>query len=303
MSAATKPWRGSLLLAMPLKRPALVAGQQSQRSKVFVEAAQFDKTKLRFEEATTTKNGGTWIPIKYDDTRLLLHTGLVSCPFGASQYENKLTPTSFSMQISIDDDNPNALAVASVMKDVMDALKEHIPTIVTEPTAGVEYVDTCQQGNAQYAPMARVTLPLFKGKFTTQVVRRGKDPISLTTTNCTKVLGQGTVADGALRLAGAYYHEDDATSKARTGVSWQWHSVRLADENELTTAVSSERKAENTAVIDALMAAAPVVDDGKKKRKQPAAAAAAASEAKRAKTVHEDCTIEEVEEDAAAEHH
>lgn len=292
MSAATKPWHGSLLLAMPLKRPALVAGQQTQRSKVFVEASQFDKTKLRFEEPTTTKTGSTWIPIKYDDTRLLLHTGLVSCPFGASQYENKVTPTAFSMQISIDEDNPNALAVASVMKDVMDLLKAYIPTIAVEPAGGIEYVDTCQQGNTQYAPLARVTLPLFKGKFTTQVVRRGKDPISLTTANCLKVLGANTVADGALRLAGAYYHEE--ADKARAGLSWQWHSVRLADDSELTTAVSAERKAENTAVIDALMAAAPTADDSKKKRK--ASTAGGAKDAKRAKTVHEDCAIEEVED-------
>lgn len=284
---------------MPLKRPALAAGQKTQQSKLFVEASQFDKAKLRFLEPTSTKAGSTWIPIEYDQTRLLLHTGLVNCPFGASQYEKKVSPTAFSMQISIDDDNTNALALGTVMKSVMDALKEHIPNIVEAPAGGIEYVDTCQQNSAQYAPLARVTLPLFKNNFTTQIVRRNKttQAVKLTLSNWEKVLGP-CIVDGVLRLAGAYYHEEN--NKARAGVSWQWHSIRLADEDELQTTGTSERKAENAAVAEALLASAPLTDDSKKKRKN--ASTADGSGVKRAKTVHDDCEIEGAPEEEEIPH-
>lgn len=272
--------------------------------KVFVDAKQFDPARLEIEAPTTTRTGSIWVPIKYDGQRLLLHTGVVHCPFGASQYEDKVSPTSFSMQISIDQDNDNALAVANVMKMVKDKLLEQLPLLVETRSGKIDFVDTCQQKDEQYSPLARVTLPLFKNKFTTQVIRRKRDgngePVPLTLQTWHKVLPKdGVIVDGAIRLAGAYIHEDDDAPAARAGSSWQWHSIRLADDNELMPA---ERKAENSAVIAALLdAVAPSSNDdagggaGTKRKAQQQQAPTA--ESKRAKTVHEDCEITEAEAD------
>lgn len=298
---------------MPPKRPAppasrsqpvagtaaKSAGKPTGAAKVFVEAKRFDPKRLVFEPMTTTKSGSSWIPAKYDGQRLLLHTGVVRCPFGASQYQDKTTPTSFSMQISIDDDNEHALAVGDVMKQVMDAIKAHLPTVIDISDHTVEYTDTCQQSNGdQYAPLARVTLPLFKGKFTTQIIKRGGEPVQFSLNNWHKVLPKetGVVVDGAIRFAGAYYFYDEETERARVGASWQWHSIRLAGDDELMT---EERKAENAAVADALVAAAATATaasaarkpETKRKAEDAVANGNPQQQQKRAKSVHEDCEI------------
>jgi len=203
---------------------------------------------------------GFWIPMHYEGKQLHMRTGIVRTPFGMQRYKDSLSPSAFSISVSIDADNPKALSLGTALKETMDAFKEAINKQfnkqLTEALAD-HYKDSAKKYKMTdlvfkesvstptdaYAPVARFTMPFFQQRhFGTDVCRRipGKgskqahvDTVPINVSNYENIFPPKTVVNAIAKLSGGYFNFGDDDTPPNAGIVWQFKTVLICSSDQL----------------------------------------------------------------------